>query len=43
MSKTLPDDMERVADGLLQDLVDYLADTLKAPCWLKAEDGVVVL
>lgn len=43
MSKTLSDDMERVAGDLLQDLVGYFADTLKAPRWLKTEDGVRVL
>lgn len=43
MSKTLSDDMERVAGDLLQDLVGYFADTLKAPRWLKTEDGMMVL
>ena len=31
------------ARDLLQDLVGYFADTLKAPRWLKTEDGVMVL
>jgi hypothetical protein len=43
MSKTLSDEMERVAGDLLQDLVEYFADTLKAPRWLKTEEGLVVL
>lgn len=43
MSKTLSDDMERVAGDLLQALVGYFADTLKAPRWLKTEDGMMVL
>ena len=43
MSKTLSDEMERVAGDLLQDLVGYFVDTLKAPRWLKTEDGVMVL
>ncbi len=43
MSKTLSDDMEQVAGDLLQDLVGYFADTLKAPRWLKTEDCVMVL
>lgn len=43
MSKTLSDDMERVAGDLLQDLVGYFADTLKAPRWLKTDEGMVML
>lgn len=43
MSKTLSAEMERIVGDLLQDLVDFFADTLKAPRWLKTEEGLVDL
>lgn len=43
MNKTLSAEMERVAGDLLQDLVIFFADTLKAPRWLKTEEGLVDL
>lgn len=34
---------ERVAGDLLQDLVGFYSDTLKAPRWLRTEEGVALL
>lgn len=41
MAKTLQ--MENTAEALLQDLVIYFADTLKAPRWLNTPEGRMAL
>lgn len=43
MSGSLADEAERVISDLLHDLVGYYADTLKAPRWLRTEEGSIEL
>ena len=43
MSGSLADEAERVISDLLYDLVGYYADALKAPRWLRTEEGSIEL
>lgn len=43
LSQSLSKSDERVAGDLLQELVGFYSDTLKAPRWLRTEEGVVLL
>ncbi len=43
LNQSLSESDERVAGDLLQDLVGFYSDTLKAPRWLRTEDSVVLL
>ena len=43
LSQSLPENDERVAGDLLQDLVGFYSDTLKAPRWLRTDEGIVPL
>jgi len=43
LSKSLSKNDERVAGDLLQELVGFYSDTLKAPRWLRTDEGVVLL
>ncbi|WP_286809559.1 MULTISPECIES: hypothetical protein [unclassified Leclercia] len=43
LSRSLSAGDERVAGDLLQDLVGFYSDTLKAPRWLRTEKGAVLL
>ena len=43
LARTLSASNERVAGDLLQDLVGFYSDTLKAPRWLLPKEGIVPL
>lgn len=43
LARTLSASDERVAGDLLQDLVGFYSDTLKAPRWLRTTEGTVLL
>lgn len=43
MEGSLAPDAERVTGDLLQDLVTFYSDTLKAPRWLRTDEGSVLL
>ena len=43
LARTLSASDERVAGDLLQDLVGFYSDTLKAPRWLRTKEGIVPL
>lgn len=43
LARTLSASNERVAGDLLQDLVGFYSDTLKAPRWLRTKEGIVPL
>jgi len=43
LNHSLSENDERVAGDLLQDLVGLYSDTLKAPRWLRTDEGVVLL
>ncbi len=43
LNHSLSESDERVAGDLLQDLVGLYSDTLKAPRWLRTDEGVVLL
>ncbi|WP_343649176.1 hypothetical protein [Enterobacter sp.] len=43
LARTLSANDERVAGDLLQDLVGFYSDTLKAPRWLRTTEGTVLL
>ena len=43
LARTLSANDERVAGDLLQDLVGFYSDTLKAPRWLNTPEGPVTL
>ncbi|AUU83072.1 hypothetical protein MXF13_20840 [Leclercia adecarboxylata] len=43
LSQSLSKSDERVAGDLLQELVSFYSDTLKAPRWLRTDEGVVLL
>lgn len=43
LSRALPETDERVAGDLLQDLVEFYSNTLKAPRWLRTDEGIVPL
>jgi hypothetical protein len=43
LARTLSASDERVAGDLLQDLTGYYGDTLKAPRWLRTQEGIVQL
>ena len=43
LNQSLSKSDERVAGDLLQELVGFYSDTLKAPHWLRTKDGVVPL
>lgn len=43
LARTLSANDERVAGDLLQDLVGFYSDTLKAPRWLRTTAGTVLL
>ncbi|OXL40987.1 hypothetical protein CA284_07200 [Enterobacter mori] len=43
LAHSLSESDERVAGDLLQDLVGFYSDTLKAPRWLRTKEGIVPL
>ena len=43
LTRSLSESDERVAGDLLQDLVGFYSDTLKAPRWLRTDEGVVLM
>jgi hypothetical protein len=43
LTRSLSELDERVAVGLLQDLVGFFSDLLKAPRWLRTEEGSVLI
>ena len=43
LNHSLTERDERVAGDLLQDLVGFYSDTLKAPRWLRTDEGIVLL
>lgn len=43
LNHSLSENDERVAGDLLQDLVGLYSDTLKAPRWLRTDEGVVLM
>ena len=43
MNGSLPRQSEIVMEDLLCELVSYFADTLKAPRWLKTDEGTVAI
>ncbi|WP_148569960.1 hypothetical protein [Leclercia adecarboxylata] len=43
LNHSLSESDERVAGDLLQDLVRLYSDTLKAPRWLRTDEGVMLL
>ncbi|WP_347114571.1 hypothetical protein AAHB66_22020 [Leclercia sp. S52] len=43
LNQSLTKSDERVAGDLLQELVGFYSDTLKAPRWLRTDEGVVLL
>ncbi|MEL2240074.1 hypothetical protein PAS25_03570 [Leclercia adecarboxylata] len=43
LNQSLSKNDERVAGDLLQELVGFYSDTLKAPRWLRTDEGVVLL
>jgi len=43
MSGMLTNDQQRVIDDLLFELVSFFSDRLKAPRWLRTEQGTVLL
>ena len=43
LTRSLSESDERVAGDLLQDLVGFYSDMLKAPRWLRTDEGVVLM
>ncbi|UJD96436.1 hypothetical protein FS593_20060 [Lelliottia amnigena] len=43
LTRSLSESDKRVAGDLLQDLVGFYSDTLKAPRWLRTDEGVVLM
>ncbi len=43
LNQSLTKSDERVAGDLLQELVGFYSDTLKAPRWLRTDEGIVLL
>jgi len=43
LTRSLSESDDRVAGDLLQDLVGFYSDTLKAPRWLRTDGGVVLM
>ena len=43
MNGSLPEQAESVLEDLLCELVGYFADTLKAPRWLRTDEGMIAI